>query len=319
MDNKFKISVLIPCHSLKYLSNAIASIEAQSISKNLFEVVIVLDRIDVKDANSILRKFNLNYRILESSKPGIVAALNFGLDEIDSPFVARMDEDDLMMPYRLQSQLNYLESNKNVLAVGGQIQTIDESGNVLGRVAYKRIIKNKESHLLVRSPMAHPAVMFRLESVSKAGGYRDFLPEDWDLWLRLRERGDIENLAEIVIQYRVHPSQLSREKMYSHHTAKRTIAVSYFARKSSILDKPNPKQSPDEWIRETESTLREKSQDFIKFEKFIKKQEEIENLFRVDKESKQIWPYFATTIKYPILTLFYLMQRIWNKIKNNLF
>jgi hypothetical protein len=48
--------------------------------------------------------------------------------------------------------------------------------------------------------------MYRLEAIGKIGGYDEKIRfgEDLDLWLRLGKIGQLHNLPEIMIKYRVH-------------------------------------------------------------------------------------------------------------------
>jgi glycosyltransferase involved in cell wall biosynthesis len=315
MSREFKVTVLIPCHSLEYLHQSIKSIEEQTLSADEFEILLVADRIDSREASLVLEKFKVNCRIIESQAPGIVEALNLGLRNITSKYVARMDEDDLMMPNRLEQQLNYLEYNENVLAVGGQIYFIDDQGVRIGRDFHRKKIELKDSHLLTASPIAHPAVMFRVASVAKVGGYRDFLPEDWDLWVRLREIGQIENLGSTILKYRIHPKQLSREKMYSKWMGSQYVATSYFARECKIADQPKVDQSPDSWLEETQRQLREISKKYVKFENQSAQFKEIEYIRELFQTRERIIREIQICLRHPILISGYFTSKLFKKIK----
>ena len=60
--------------------------------------------------------------------------------------------------------------------------------------------------------MSHPALMMRADAVAKIGGYRaEFWPaEDADLVLRLAEVGRVDNLAEPLLSYRLHPESIGQ-------------------------------------------------------------------------------------------------------------
>jgi hypothetical protein len=137
-----------------------------------------------------------------------------------------MDEDDLMYPSRLQVQLKYLESALDCVAVGGQLELIDENGSRIGESRFHRRVGTSYKELFLSSPVAHPAAMIRRSAISEIGGYRAFLAEDWDLWVRLRETGKVHNLPQNVIKYRVHSNQLSRQKMYAQSRARLIVGVS---------------------------------------------------------------------------------------------
>jgi hypothetical protein len=89
--------------------------------------------------------------------------------------------------------------------------------------------------------LAHPAVMMRTELARKIGGYRSLcnnervdLAEDFDLWLRLSKVGEIHNLAEPILYYRQHSSQIS-----SLHTSSQGFATQYisFVHMAEMLDR----------------------------------------------------------------------------------
>ena len=256
MKSDYRISVLIPCHSTKFLSESIASIREQTLSKNEFEIVIVADRVNPVEVVDILEGSQLNYRIISSESPGIVAALNTGLQNISSEYVARMDEDDLMYPSRLQVQLKYLEGALDCVAVGGQLELIDENGSRIAESKFQKRIGTSYKELFLSSPVAHPAALIRRSAISEIGGYRAFLAEDWDLWVRLRDVGEVHNLSQKVIKYRVHSNQLSRQKMYQQSRSRLIVGVSYFARQAKLVDGPGSSSELDAWLTESMENLR---------------------------------------------------------------
>ena len=315
MGNRYQITVLIPCHSLRYLPQSIDSVKLQTFAKKDFEILLVADRIDVSAAEKILKESSLNYRIIQSTQPGIVPALNLGLENITSEFVARMDEDDVMSPERLQLQFEYLKKHETVLAVGGQLALIDIENRIIGLTSYHTTIKLSNRHLFESSPIAHPAVMFRREIVNHVGGYRSFLPEDWDLWVRLREIGPIHNLRERVLNYRVHAGQLSREKMYTQAIGKQFVSTSYFARQESIRDCPEIHEDPYLWLEKTKFELRKTSLDFRKFELNSEKVEAINSALQLRLKNARIKGIFLVFLDSPIFTGKYLAMRVIRKLK----
>jgi glycosyltransferase involved in cell wall biosynthesis len=315
MKSSYLITVLIPCHSLRYLTNSIQSIARQTLSTEVFEVLLVADRIDLELAEDILAGSGLNFRIIESKQPGIVQALNLGLANITSEFVARMDEDDLMMPDRLELQYQYMQKNSEALVVGGQLQLIDVEGKAIGFANYRRIINKASVRTFESSPIAHPAAMFRRQAVERIGGYRNFLPEDWDLWVRLSQYGPIENLKEIVLWYRVHPNQLSREKMYAQQIGRQFVSTSFFARESGLRDAPTTNEDKSVWLEETQRQLRLVSPSFRRFEKRSQKSELINEALQKGKGQQRLYKVIFMLIKFPIVTSTLVMVQIYRKVR----
>ena len=59
--------------------------------------------------------------------------------------------------------------------------------------------------------ISHPSVMMRRKAALAVGGYRvEMMPaEDFDLWLRMGERGRLANLPDVITRYRVLESSVS--------------------------------------------------------------------------------------------------------------
>lgn len=310
MKSDYRISVLIPCHSTKFMSESIASIREQTLSKNEFEIVIVADRVDRAEILEILVGSDLNYRIISSKNPGIVAALNTGLQNISSEYVARMDEDDLMYPSRLQVQLEYLDSALDYVAVGGQLELIDENGSRIGESKFHKRIGASYKDLFFSSPVAHPAALIRRSAISEIGGYRSFLAEDWDLWIRLREIGRLYNLSQKVIKYRVHSNQLSRQKMYAQSRARLIVGVSYFARQAKLTDGPRSISEVEAWLAESIDYLRDNSLRFRKFLRWAKRVDSYQEKFNSLVTSKKFSTGLTLLIQYPIWFLRDMIKKV---------
>ncbi len=145
--------------------------------------------------------------------------LNAGLDACTAPYVARQDHDDIPEPTRLAVQRNFLDEHPSVFAVGSAATIIDERGDEVG---IRRLPVGAEVLRLLRwkSALVHPSVMFRRAAVDEAGGYDPGAThaEDYELWLRLAALGDLDNLPEPLLRYRVHSQQVSRAKAVPHAT-----------------------------------------------------------------------------------------------------
>jgi glycosyltransferase involved in cell wall biosynthesis len=111
-----KISILIPVNSQKFLAEALRSVQSQSISHDLIEIVLILDRIDLGIVKQIIKAEikDIPVLIYESSIPGIVSALNLGLEKSNGELIARLDHDDVMSPNRLIMQYEFLEKNLDI-------------------------------------------------------------------------------------------------------------------------------------------------------------------------------------------------------------
>jgi len=156
-------------------------------------------------------------RVLARPHHGLVASLNAGLAECRGRFIARMDADDLMHRERLAAQAHALDASPALAAVGCHARLFPSRGIGSGMRAYGRWLRSIDTPARVRQeafvecPVAHPTLMLRGRWI-RALGYRDLgWPEDYDLVLRLLERGaQIGVVARPLLSWRHAPGRLSQ-------------------------------------------------------------------------------------------------------------
>ena len=86
-------------------------------------------------------------------------------------------------------------------------------------------------------------MLIRREVLAWAGGYRGGIvgAEDYDLWLRIADRYRLANLGEVVVNYRIHPNQVSMRKREQQTLSKLAAKTSAHLRRSG---KPDPLNEP---------------------------------------------------------------------------
>lgn len=236
------VSVVMPARNgARYLTEAVDSILRQSMSD--LELLIIDDG-STDDTPALLRKLassDSRVSIYHQAGDGLVAALNRGIAEARAPLIARMDCDDVAAIDRLERQLSAFESRPRLVAVGGQATQIDEAGGKLGCLRYPVGAQAIRRQLTLSSPFCHPAVTFRKAAVLAVGGYRKAYrhAEDYDLWLRLFEVGELDNLNVVVLDYRRH--QNSTTNRHAAEQAQKTALASVAAHsRANGLPDPTP-------------------------------------------------------------------------------
>jgi glycosyltransferase involved in cell wall biosynthesis len=244
------ISVLLPVRNGEdYLEAAIASIRAQTFGD--WKLVIVDDGSTDATRSIIDRHAWRDPRVeaRPNAGAGLVDALNTGLASSTAPLVARMDADDVAHPERLERQLAAFESRPVLVALGAQVRYIDPKGGELGTGRYPVGADVCRDRLQFSSPLCHPAVMMRADTARRLSGYRRPYrhAEDYDLWLRLAEVGEIDNLADALLDYRVHSMSVSSQNM---HTQAMNAALARLAANDRARGEADP--TPESgWIGET--------------------------------------------------------------------
>lgn len=130
-------------------------------------------------------------------------------------YIAIQDADDVSLPDRLAAEVDFLDSHPKVGLLGGSVQWINANGDFLPSADdYPSDDEELRKELRVRNPFWHPTVLIRREAFVRTGGYRAVFvqSDDYDLWLRITEHYQCANLKQKVLNYRIHPQQLSFRK-----------------------------------------------------------------------------------------------------------
>ncbi|MEZ4314339.1 MAG: glycosyltransferase [Polyangiaceae bacterium] len=127
---------------------------------------------------------------------GIAKALALGAAYSRSPFIARMDSDDLSLPGRLAETVALLASDPSLGLAASQVEGFPEAAVGEGLrlyIAWQNSLLSADDHareLFVEAPVCHPSVVMRRAALDAAGGFVDVpWAEDYDLWLRLDAAG----------------------------------------------------------------------------------------------------------------------------------
>jgi glycosyltransferase involved in cell wall biosynthesis len=208
MSSKALVTVLLPVFNAEqYLGEALESLARQTMRD--FEVVAVDDG-STDRSGGILAEAARRwpwFSLIVQENQGLAAALNTAFRHSRSPFVARMDADDIALPERLARQLSFLNAHPEVAVCGTAMRTIGVDHG--GQLIYPQGDSAIKARLVFGCAIAHPTVMARRNAFARQEGPYAGSAEDYDLWLRLGERDRFENLPDLLHLYRIHPGQYS--------------------------------------------------------------------------------------------------------------
>jgi len=145
-------------------------------------------------------------KVFESPVPGLVPALNFGLQNMSHDLIARQDSDDRWHTTKLEKQVMFLDENPDTHIVGCQIKLVGPDGKPQGNQGHPYPLNHagiQEAMLGGWNAIPHPGVVFRREILLRLGGYDDtyFMAEDYYLWLRALKWFKFANLPETLLDY----------------------------------------------------------------------------------------------------------------------
>lgn len=156
-------------------------------------------------------------------------SLNRCLDHATGELIARMDADDVSVPARLATQVQYLLDHPEVDLVGTAMQRFDDSGH--RDVVTKEAVPDRFA-MRRGMPFSHATIMTRAKVYASLGGYtvskRTERGQDYDLWFRFFARGFVgHNLAAPLYEVREDINAIKRRKLIVRLRAYRTTIIGY--------------------------------------------------------------------------------------------
>ncbi|MCP3924060.1 MAG: glycosyltransferase [Desulfobacterales bacterium] len=214
-SNKPLISVVMAVYNgEKYLKESIKSILNQTYKK--FEFIIVNDGSTDK-SKAILEKFAENdkrIKIVHQENMGLAYSLNIGIKLAKGEFIARMDDDDISHPYRLETQCKVLIDNSNIGVCHSYFSLINSNGKKIPfrkNTGFNFSSLQTKWTLLWRNCICHPSVMIRHNILKEFNILYDdkVICQDYELWCRLIDRTDFFIIKKSLLSLRKHYNNVS--------------------------------------------------------------------------------------------------------------
>ncbi|MEP6912451.1 MAG: glycosyltransferase [bacterium] len=205
------VSVIIPNYNYgRYLTQALDSVLTQSYPH---KEVIVVDDGSTDSSELVVRGYGERVKWCQQQRQGVSSARNRGVGETRGDLVAFLDADDLWLQTKLEKQVRKFLDDPELGLVHCGVEEIDSYGKSLrttldgmsGWVA-KEMLLFKES-VIVGSGSTALVPRATFESI---GGFDTRLSTsaDWDFGYRVAKLQRIGFVAEALVQYRVHTSNM---------------------------------------------------------------------------------------------------------------
>lgn len=199
------ISVIMPAYNAsQYIRQAVESILSQTFEN--FELLVIDDGSSDNTSDVLSCYQDSRLRLLRNqSNEGVAHSLNRGIQEAKGRYIARMDSDDLSEPIRLEEQFKYMEQHKDVGVSGTWITIFGDQPSTVERSPVGKEIAN--AYLLFDNPLFHPSVIIRRSALDSLDIHYDSKfsrTEDYDLWTRIAEKTEIDNIPYPLTRMRHH-------------------------------------------------------------------------------------------------------------------
>ena len=186
--------------------------QADFIEENILSVMtqdypniehIVIDGCSTDNTLEVLNKYNDKITWISEKDNCPEEAINKGFRMATGEIMGGLNSDDYYLPGGVSKAVEFLTSRPDIDMVYCRAEYVDERGAHLGEYPtepfdYKR--------LAILDYICQPAVFFTREVFEETKGYSEILKfaTDYELWLRVAQKFNIEYLDEMTSAYRIH-------------------------------------------------------------------------------------------------------------------
>lgn len=232
-----KLAILMPTYNAEsYLVDSVESVLNQTYADFDF---YIYDDCSVDNTAEIIAKYN-DQRIFYRKNPenlGVAKILNIGLEELlpQYEYIARMDADDWCYSERFKKQIAFMEANSHIDMSGTQgywLKNINEEPD--SGWQYPVSHSYLKYYLLFGASFGHSSLIFRSKSfLNKKFRYNELIAtcEDWDLWIQIANNGNVANLPDFLMKYRIleNSNHRSSDKIEKHFQERSKIISGYWS------------------------------------------------------------------------------------------
>jgi len=208
-----EVSVVVPVYNgQSLLWQALDSVRLTGIASA--EIIVLDDGSTDQSWDFIGRYSSQKVRAMRHSNIGLAATLNRGISIALGRYIARQDQDDLVLEGRINKQIDFLDVNPSIAMCGTWAQIYE--GDLPTERYHRHPISNEalQLELLFDNPFVHSSMLIRAEVIRSVGGYCEDKsrqpPEDYELWSRIARHNRIANIPEVLTVYREVSGSMSR-------------------------------------------------------------------------------------------------------------
>ena len=207
------ISIITPLYNAeKFIASTIESVLAQSYQK--WEMIIVDDNssdtsVDIVD-KYIKNDDRIKYiKLNKQHGPG--GARNIAIEKAKGQYIAFLDADDLWMPHKLETQLDFMQIN-NLAFTYSSYGLIDEYGNDIGTFHTKETISYDS--MLKTCSVGCLTAIYDVNKLGKIYMPEMFKGEDYAAWLGIiKTIKTTQGILEPLAYYRILGTSASSNKV----------------------------------------------------------------------------------------------------------
>ncbi|WP_165865567.1 glycosyltransferase family 2 protein [Vallicoccus soli] len=190
------VTVVVPTRGRPELVRAaVAAVVAQRYDGTV-DCVVVHDQEPVDPSLEELARPGRGVRVVANDgTPGLAGSRNAGLRLVRTPYVASCDDDDAWLPDKVRLQVERLESDPALWAVGAGIRLLMPGGRVVEWLGPSDLVTREDLLRSRRKELHSSTLLMRTAVFERVGGYDEQLPqgyaEDYEWLLRASALGPL--------------------------------------------------------------------------------------------------------------------------------
>ena len=218
MNDQPLVSVVIPCYNHeKFVKDSIQSVIDQTYQN--IELIIIDDGSKdcsvqkIQEMMESCKKRFIRFEFRHRLNKGLCDTLNEVLAWCEGEYYSAIASDDKLLKNKILFQVDFLEKNINYSAVFGGVNLINNEDVKIGEIIPSLRKLSFENIFLLNYNILAPTQLIRMSILRRIGKnpYPKYLKiEDWYMWLKISQLGEMANVKEILVDYRYHDANMSK-------------------------------------------------------------------------------------------------------------
>lgn len=236
-SNKQLVSIIAVCYNhSRYVIDTLDSIINQTY-KNL--ELIIMDDCSTDNSVELINEWIKKKKqsctfISHTQNIGLCKTLNEALNLINGEYLQMISCDDILLPNKIETQVQFLLIHKEFSVVCSNYIEIDEKSNVLRESVFPDdfslpddifsalLLGHKHYPILLHSTTA----FYETKVFEEVGFYlEDIIQEDFYMWLKIAESFQIGYIPDCTVKYRELSSSLARNPKHGHRLTEDAFKV----------------------------------------------------------------------------------------------
>lgn len=229
----------------EHLQDALKSIIHQTLKPN--EIVMVGDGPlsddcirTIENSQKEAREEGIDFIFMpQKENRGLGASLNLVVERCNYDYIARMDADDLALPYRFEKEMKCFDEDPDLSIVGGMITEFEGNPeNIISKRVLPLGDKEIKEYMKSRCGVNHMTVIMKKSDLLKAGNYNNEMrQEDYYLWARMVKTGcKFRNIPDVLVNVRSGVDQFARRGGWSYYL--NHMAIFRYMYKEGLISLP---------------------------------------------------------------------------------